>query len=158
MYDHFMSDHCFYRQTNFLVSWFEDCPICLWPLVSDCLMRAQISLFSVCAHYWYLEHSTAFQWHSGTSCIVSALERGTPCGLILMHWAVLSKIAFIFLSVNQGYALFGNVVCLFLTTVGYHHSHSFFYALWLVFGGLSAAKLVSHNKIVKVDILNHSIL
>lgn len=96
MYDHFMSDHCLYRQTNFLVSWFEDCPICLWPLVSDCLMRAQISLFSVCAHYWYLEHSTAFQWHSGTSCIVSALERGTPCGLILMHWAVLSKIAFIF--------------------------------------------------------------
>ena len=43
----------------------------------------------------------------------------------------------------QGYALFGNVVCLFLTTIGYHHSHSFFYALWLVFGGLSAAKLVS---------------
>ena len=34
-------------------------------------------------------------------------------------------------------------MCLFLTTVGYHHSHSFFYALWLVFGGLSAAKLVS---------------
>jgi len=65
---------------------------------------------------------------------------------------------FHFLSVHQGYALFGNVVCLFLTTVGYHHSHSFFYALWLVFGGLSAAKLVSHNKIGKVDILNPNVL
>lgn len=50
---------------------------------------------------------------------------------------------FIFLLL-QGYALFGNVVCLFLTTIGYHHSHSFFYALWLLFGGLSAAKLVSN--------------
>lgn len=50
---------------------------------------------------------------------------------------------FFFKFVLQGYALFGNVVCLFLTTIGYHHSHSFFYALWLVFGGLSAAKLVS---------------
>lgn len=42
----------------------------------------------------------------------------------------------------QGYALFGSVMCLFLTTVGYHHSHSFFYALLLVFGGLSALRLV----------------
>ena len=52
---------------------------------------------------------------------------------------------FLFLFKLQGYALFGNVLCLFLTTVGYHHSHSFFYALWLVFGGLSAAKLVSER-------------
>ncbi|EDO47784.1 predicted protein, partial [Nematostella vectensis] len=41
-----------------------------------------------------------------------------------------------------GYAMFGQVVCLFFTTVGYHHSHSFFYMLWLIFGGLSALKLV----------------
>lgn len=38
-------------------------------------------------------------------------------------------------------------MCLFLTTIGYHHSHSFFYALLLLFGGLSAAKLVSNTTV-----------
>ena len=50
---------------------------------------------------------------------------------------------YLYFCILQGYALFGNCLCLFLTTVGYHHSHSFFYFLWLVFGGLSALKLVS---------------
>lgn len=80
---------------------------------------------------------------------------GTASGVCFGYWiggsAFFYSVAFMcsthltFLQILSlsGYALFGNVVCLFLTTVGYHHSHSFFYALWLVFGGLSAAKLVT---------------
>ncbi|CAH3045271.1 unnamed protein product [Porites lobata] len=80
---------------------------------------------------------------------------GTAFGVCFGYWiggsALFYSVSFMcnthltFLQILSlsGYALFGNVVCLFLTTVGYHHSHSFFYALWLVFGGLSAAKLVT---------------
>ncbi|XP_058949169.2 protein YIPF3 [Pocillopora verrucosa] len=80
---------------------------------------------------------------------------GTAFGVCFGYWlggagmfyavAFMSSTHLTFLQILSlsGYALFGNVVCLFLTTVGYHHSHSFFYALWLVFGGLSAAKLVT---------------
>ncbi|KAK2568129.1 Protein YIPF3 [Acropora cervicornis] len=96
-----------------------------------------------------------FSMKSSGHTVQEGTLMGTAVGVCFGYWiggsAFFYSVSFVcnthltFLQILSlsGYALFGNVVCLFLTTIGYHHSHSFFYALWLVFGGLSAAKLVT---------------
>jgi hypothetical protein len=81
---------------------------------------------------------------------------GTAFGLCFTYWfgssGLLFGMAYFFntqLRLLQilsllGYAMFSHCVVLFLSTVIHtYHSHLFFYAIWIVFAGLAALRLVA---------------
>ena len=53
----------------------------------------------------------------------------------------------------QGYGLFGHCIVLFLGTVWHGASHTSFYMIWAVFGGLATLKMVYNYYSVKFCVM-----
>jgi hypothetical protein len=97
-----------------------------------------------------------YQMKSAGHTVQEGTLMGTAFATCFGYWFGVASLVWVFSYVcntrigmtqilhTLGYALFGHCIVLFLTTL-FHpaHSHLFFYALWLAFGGLSTLKMAS---------------
>jgi len=113
-------------------------------------------LYGPCMVIFTLIAILLFQMKVSSHRVEDGTLMGTAFGLCFTYWfgasglllglAYFCNIQLRLLQILSllGYAMFSHCLVLLLSTVIHtHHSHLFFYFLWLVFGGLSALRLVA---------------
>jgi len=113
-------------------------------------------LYGPCMLIFTLIAILLFQMKVSSHRVEDGTLMGTAFGLCFTYWfgssgllfglAYLLNIQLRLLQILSllGYAMASHCVVLFLSTIIHtYHSHLFFYAIWLVFGGLAALRLVA---------------